>query len=132
MDSLAWMLATCRDTALRNLNRAIELATQATNLDPDDADYSGTLGVAQYRAGDYGAAIEALEKALRLRPEGSAADGFFLAMARWQHGDKEQARKDYERAAAFMEKEKSDDEESLRFNQEAAGLLKIAGGDAPK
>jgi len=81
MNGLAWFLATSTDEILRNPDRAVELATQATNLAPENALFANTLGVALYRAGDYTAAIPPLQKSLSLSKEGSAIDGFFLAMA---------------------------------------------------
>ena len=47
-------------------------------------------------------------------------------MAHWQLGDKEQARKQYDHAVQWMEKNKRQDEELLRFRVEAARLLMIA------
>ena len=49
-----------------------------------------TLGVANYRAGQWKAAVEALEKSLQLQRD-NAWDLFFLAMAHWQLGDREAA-----------------------------------------
>ena len=52
-------------------------------------------------------------------------DDFFLAMAYWQLGDKEQARKWYGQAVAWMKKNRPQDEELCRFRAEAAVLLGI-------
>ena len=53
-------------------------------------------------------------------------------MAHWQLGDKEQARKQYDHAVQWMEKNKRQDEELLRFRVEAAELLMIADKAKPK
>ena len=53
-------------------------------------------------------------------------------MAHWQLGDKEQARKQYDHAVQWMEKNKRQDEELLRFRAEAAELLMIADKAKPK
>ncbi len=49
---------------------------------------------------------------------------FFLAMAYQQLGDKEQARKWYDHAAQWLEKNQPEDPDDLRrFRAEAVGLL---------
>jgi hypothetical protein len=52
-------------------------------------------------------------------------DTFFLAMAHWQLGDKEEARRWYYQAVAWMEKYSPMDEDLRRFRPEAAALLGI-------
>jgi tetratricopeptide (TPR) repeat protein len=140
LQGLAWMLATCPNAAVRNPKRAVELATQAAELRPEDAVCVGTLGTAQYRAGENATAIPVLQKALSLakkdqRNDASAILGFFLAMARWHAGDRGEARKEYGHAVAWMEKEKgksrSTDKEMLRIREEAA-LLIVPGDSAKK
>lgn len=82
-----------------------------------------TLGAARYRARDWNAAIEALKKSMELRQGGNSFDWFFLAMAHWQRGDKEQARNWYDQAVQWMEKHRPQDEELRRLRAEAAELL---------
>ena len=67
--------------------------------------------------------MAALEKAMELRKGGDSFDWFFLAMAHWQLGDKEQARKHYDRAGQWMEKNRLQDKGLRRFHAEAAALL---------
>jgi serine/threonine protein kinase/Tfp pilus assembly protein PilF len=82
------------------------------------------LGVARYRAGDWKAAIEALEKSVALAPDNYVAfNGFFLAMSHWQLGEREAARKSYDQAVAWMDKNAPTDEKLLRCRHEAAVLL---------
>ena len=57
-----------------------------------------SLGWLQYRLGDRKGCIESLEK-----QEDYARDGdFFGAMARWQLGEKAQARAEFDRADAWF------------------------------
>jgi tetratricopeptide (TPR) repeat protein len=84
-----------------------------------EAGHWNTLGVAQYRAGDFKAAIEALNKSMELRKGGDSFDWFFLAMAHWRLDKKDEARKWYERAVQWMEKYHRDNEELRRFRAEA-------------
>ena len=127
----AWFLVTCSDPRLRDPVQAVELAGRATKLQPKNAGYWNTLGVAHYRAGEWKAAIEALEKSRQLRPGGDAADWFFLAMAHWQQGDRHEARRWYDRAVAWMEKNRSHDDDLRRFRVEADELLGLADDRMP-
>ncbi|HEY7116969.1 MAG TPA: tetratricopeptide repeat protein, partial [Tepidisphaeraceae bacterium] len=124
-NDLAWLLATCPDPAMRDPKRAVELVAQAVKSAPEEPNLLETLGTAQYRVGEYPAAVASLEKAIRLRKgDAMAADGFFLAMARWQLGDKQRAREAFDLAAGWMEKNHSKDAEVMRFKEEASALLK--------
>ena len=123
MNVVAWFLATAADPKFRNPARAAEHAKKAVELAPKEGDFWNTLGVAHYRAGDWKTAIEALEKSMQLRKGGDSLDWFFLAMARWQLGDKERARKWYDQAVQWMEKNNPKDNELRRFHAEAAALL---------
>jgi tetratricopeptide (TPR) repeat protein len=135
--NLAWFLVTCPERRIWNPGRAVELAKKATQLAPGNGIYWNTLGVAQYRAGDHEAAIKALGKSTELGSGGVACDWFFFAMAHWQLKHTEEARRWYDKGAAWMEKNKSDDEELLRFRAEAEDLLGItakppAGKEKPE
>jgi tetratricopeptide (TPR) repeat protein len=134
-DSLARLLATCPDPRLREPARAVELARKATELAPQEAPYWNTLGAAQYRAGHWKAAIEALTRALELRKGGDAGDGFFLALAHARLGNAEEARRWYDRAARWGEenrqalsKDAPKQEELRRLHAEATELLGPSGG----
>jgi hypothetical protein len=102
------------------------LATKAVQLAPSDGNIRNTLGVAQYRGGNWGAAVEALQKSMDVRSGGDACDYFFMAMAHWQRDQKEEAAQWYEKGVAWMEKNKSEHEELKRFRAEAASLLGVA------
>jgi len=130
-NNLAWFLATSSDGNLRDPRRALELAKKAVELAPQGNSWN-TLGVAYYRAGEWKAAIEALNKSMDLSNGGDAFDFFFLAMAHWQQGDKDEAQKWHEKAVQWMQKneealkkDKMHDEELRRFRAEAEELLKV-------
>jgi tetratricopeptide (TPR) repeat protein len=128
MNNLAWVLATAKDADLRDPARAVELATTAAQQSPKAADYWGTLGTARYRAGDWKQAALDLEKAIALRgPKDpvNANESFFLAMARWQLGDKAGARASFDKGVAWMDASKLRTDETRRFRAEAAALLRI-------
>src|SRR5262249_5369444 len=51
-NNLAWLLATCSDTRLRDPGLAVALAKKAVELAPQNWSCLSTLGVANYRTGD--------------------------------------------------------------------------------
>jgi serine/threonine protein kinase/WD40 repeat protein/Flp pilus assembly protein TadD len=122
----AWLLATHPDPRRRDPGRALALARRAVDLDPDEGDSWNTLGVAQYRAGDWRGAIKTLEQAIALHGR-TSHDEFFLAMARWQLGERDEALRLYDRAIEWMQKNRPNDEELRRFRAEAAAMLGIGG-----
>jgi tetratricopeptide (TPR) repeat protein len=95
------------------------------NHAPRDARVWNTLGVAHYRTGDWQAAIAALDKSMALGRGGDSIDWFFLAMAHWRLGNKDEARQRYVRAVQWMEKNAPGNEELIRFRAEAAELLGV-------
>ena len=125
LNNLAWLLATCADAQLRNPSEAVTLAKKAVELEPKNGMWWNTLGAAHYRAGDWKAAIAAMNKSMELRKGGDSFDWFFLAMANWQLGKKEEARKWYDKAVQWMDKNQPKDEELRRFRSEAEELLAV-------
>jgi WD40 repeat protein/serine/threonine protein kinase len=129
-NNLAWSLATHPDPRLRDPRRAVALAKRAVELGPESGRFRNTLGVACYRAGDWEAAIAALEKSMELLAGGAESfNTFFLAMAHWQLGEKEEARRWYDRAVAWMDKNQPQNDELKRFRAEAEAVL--GPGDLP-
>jgi serine/threonine-protein kinase len=122
-NNVAWALATWPDPRRRDPAQAVAAAKKAVELEPQKGDWWNTLGVAHYRNGDPKAAIEALEKSMASRHGGDAYDWFFLAMARWQLGDKDAARKWYQQADAWKKKYQPHNPELRRFRAEATALL---------
>jgi Flp pilus assembly protein TadD len=125
LNNVAWLLATCPEERLRDPKRAVELARKAVELAAKEGNYWNTLGAAEYRAGNWKGALEAVEKSMALRQGGDAFDWFFLAMAHRQLGDKDQARKWHDQAVQWMEKNKPDDEELRRFRAESETVLEL-------
>jgi hypothetical protein len=123
-NNLAWLLATCPEPQFRDPQRAVEFAKKSVELAPTEGSSWNTLGAAHYRAGNWRDAIAALEQSLKLQGDNSF-DWFFLAMAHWQLGAKDQARKWYEKAVEWMDKNAKDNDELRRFRREAEELLEI-------
>src|SRR5262249_15058187 len=133
LNGIAWLLATSADSKARDPSMAVKLATKAIALDPDSNKIPNTLGVAYYRAGNWQDAVEWLNKSMEVRQGGDSFDWFFLAMAHWQLGHKDEARKWYDKAVAWMEEHEPKNEELVRFGAEAEELLGVPPPDrAPR
>jgi tetratricopeptide (TPR) repeat protein len=123
LNNVAWLFVTSPAAEHRDPKLAVTLATKAVELAPKAGLIWNTLGVAHYRAGDYRAAVVALEKSRELQRGHDSFDWFFLAMAHWQLGHKKQARTWYDQAVAWMDKHMPQNAELIRFRAEAAALL---------
>jgi tetratricopeptide (TPR) repeat protein len=125
-NELAWFLATCAEPRLWNAAEAVRLARKAVAADRTSADYWNTLGAAHYRNDDNKAAIDALQKAMSLRAQGSSFDWYFLAMAHCRLGDRAKARTLLDQAVQWMDKYMPQDRELSRFRAEAEAMLMSA------
>jgi serine/threonine protein kinase/WD40 repeat protein len=145
LNNLAWCLVNCPDPQFRDVARAIPLAQKAVEQSPETAVYWNTLGVAQYCAGEWTTAIAALEKSEQLEPgRHFSFNAFFLAMAHWQLGNdrgdqlteieeqarvvkqhyhQERARKWFDQAVEWMEKNEPNDAELRQFRAQAEELM---------
>jgi cytochrome c-type biogenesis protein CcmH/NrfG len=65
-NSLAWVLATSADPSIRNGEKAVELAQQASSLSGDNASVLRTLAAAYAENGQFSDAIETAERAVSL------------------------------------------------------------------
>jgi tetratricopeptide (TPR) repeat protein len=123
LNRVAWLLATCPE--IRDPKRAVELARKAVDRAPNESNFWNTLGVALYRAGDWKGAIDALDESETLAPDKYLhSNGFFLAMAEWQLGHKDEARAWYERTIAGMDKRGLKDNGPQSPRAEADELMK--------
>jgi serine/threonine-protein kinase len=127
-NELAWFLATSPEPRWRDAARAVRLAQKAVNAERKSGEYRNTLGVAHYRNGDHKAAVAELETAMSLRAGGGDSyDWFFLAMAHWQLGDRDQARMWFDRAVEWMDRNRPHDDQLRRFRAEAQAMLADPG-----
>ena len=123
-----WKLATAADTEKRNPRKALELAHKAVELLPEAANGWQVLGWSHYRLGHWQETIDAETKSIELqRNDGDPWQWLFLAMAHWQLGEKEAARKYYAQSAASHANSKK--EEVLRFFAEAEELMGLSAAD---
>ncbi len=81
------------------------------------------MGAAAYRNGSYEEARDALLMALELSTTEDASSFFFLAMTLEKLGDRDGARRWYDRAVARMDETYPENPELIAFRQEATELL---------
>jgi len=127
-DSAVWELAArlraaCPDARLHNAARAVEQASRAVEVSPAHATGWQALGMAQYRAGDPEAALAAFDRAMEQRNGGDSFEWFFVAMAHEQLGQRDDARRWYDRAVEWMAANQPTDLDLVRYRTEAAEQL---------
>jgi tetratricopeptide (TPR) repeat protein len=127
----AWLLSNCPATRFRDPERAIALTTKALELAPMSQEAWQALGVAHYRAGHWKASLEALNESSRLRVEGSASEAFFLARVHWRLGEKDEARRWYDKGIRWAkESEPAWFEDLVSDQSETEALLGRRGPEA--
>jgi uncharacterized protein HemY len=92
-------------------------------MSPRNANYWNTLGVAQYRAGDWRSAVNSLDKSMLLRDGGDGFDWYFAAMAYWRLGDKPRADEFFRKAESWRQKEHVTAGELTGIDREAKTVL---------
>jgi tetratricopeptide (TPR) repeat protein len=127
LNKLAWNLATAAERKDRDGRQAVALARLAVNGAPANGNFLSTLGAAHYSAGNWKEALATLEKSMDLRKGGDCFDWFFVAMAHWQLGEKDKARKWFDQAVGWMDKNQPENEKLRRFRADAAELMKLDG-----
>jgi tetratricopeptide (TPR) repeat protein len=118
-NTLAWLLAASPGAATEVYERAAALAQNAVRLTPQTGSFWNTLGVALYRAGDDRAAVDALQRSVRLRNGGDPYDWLVLALARKRLGEAAHARRLYEQSLAWIAEHPKADADLARLRKEA-------------
>ncbi len=134
-NNLAWHLATGIES-IRDPRRALTLARRAVELDPKSILYANTLGVSQYRNGDFKGAVVSLELSLTVSAgDGDGFDLFFLAMAHEKLGHRAEARACHRRGVRWLGDQKNliaaEAEELAAFRAEAEAVLAERSGELP-
>jgi hypothetical protein len=125
------MLAQSPDHRQCNPAQSVEWAKKATKRMPQSGLFWSSLGLASYRAGDWRSCVESISKAIELRNGGEPGDWLVLAMAHWQKGDKDQARRWYGKGAKWMKENDPNSYDLGRLRDEAADLLGLAVPQMP-
>jgi Flp pilus assembly protein TadD len=113
---------------LATYRKALRQAEEACRLKPDDGDIVNTLGVAQYRVGQFAKAVETLSRSDKLNAaqnKGSIpGDLAFLAMAYNRLGQKEKAQEVFVRLQEIMKQPAhAKDRQSQDIFREAEKLM---------
>lgn len=117
------------------IRKGLAIAENLVANYPDASDYRealgyayGAMGIVRYRLGDWAGAIQSFEKVLE-KVSDTQDDGeslFFVAMAHWQIGDKEQARQSYDTAVKWVDKKEFKHPRLLRIEAEAERLMGLS------
>jgi tetratricopeptide (TPR) repeat protein len=125
LNNLARFLVTSPVETLRDPGRAVRLSPIIAGT--EHSEFVGTLGAAQYRAGEFRAAVASLDRATRLEDERLGTDlQLFRAMAHWQVGNTDAARRYYDEAVRGEEWPSYGYNAGLHMlREEAAALLGV-------
>jgi WD40 repeat protein len=126
LNNAAWAVVMRRDAGKDAYTAALRRSEAAVRVAPGEGYILNTLGVAQYRIGDYAKALETLEKSEKLNaPKGPpVTDLAFLAMAHQQLGHKEHARRTLVRLREVMKQPpRVNEAEAIGFLREAEELI---------
>ncbi len=100
---VSWLIAV-RPAAVEDYTEPVRLAQLAVAAQPGNGWYLNGLGAVLYRAGRFAEAAEQLEKGLQKKYENPQAL-FFLAMAHYRLGHRDQARQALEKAIQLLPRE---------------------------
>jgi serine/threonine protein kinase len=101
---------------------AIRLASEAAEVAPTAWQVWNTLGIAQYRAGDYRGAADSLQKSVKLAGGKNAWNWFVLALAHARLGEHDAAREAYDQAEDWVERGGYTNPEFRSLREEAMRL----------
>ncbi len=129
----AWLLATIPDADghFPHAKQAVTWARQANELEPDNANWLNTLGVALYRNEQWQEASDTLQESIKLGSDGPC-NWLFLAMAHVRLNQKPEAAKWYDKSLAWKQANAAalkQDSELRNFFAEAAKMMKAAAVD---
>jgi tetratricopeptide (TPR) repeat protein len=130
LNHAAWLVARRRDMSQSDYARALRHADAAVRLVPESGEILNTLGVAQYRVGQYEQALETLSHSEQLNATDKEMVGplpgdlAFQTMAHHKLGHKEEAKKLLTRLREIAKQDRwSDDVEAQMFLREAEALI---------
>jgi serine/threonine protein kinase/Flp pilus assembly protein TadD len=125
---LVAFMATAEDPKIRDGAEALRLARMTVERAPTNAWSWQALGWGLYATESWKQSIDAFHKSMDLQQDpkgGDAGQWFGLAAAHARLGEKEEARRWYDRAVQWMEKHMPDHDELRRFRAEAEQALGV-------
>jgi tetratricopeptide (TPR) repeat protein len=130
-NNLAWLLVTRPDPHPGDAKKAVESAQLALATNPAEGRYWNTLGAAQYRAGNWQGAKDALMRSMELRGDGDGYDWVLFALLYSRTGPKSRALEWYKKAARWREDFAPWEKDLHAFESEAAERLGLPEPPAP-
>ena len=131
LNESSWNIVRSPKASPERYQQALGWARQACEMNRRNANLLNTLGVAQYRIGDYQAAKKTLQQAMALRPDSdsnkdSAWDHVFLAMTWQQLGKSQQAQRALEQVRDLISLHQLERNRELQaFMREAQRLIPL-------
>ena len=131
LNESSWNIVRSPKASPERYRQALDWARQACEMNRRNANLLNTLGVAQYRIGDYQAAEKTLQQAMALRPDSdankdSAWDRVFLAMTWQQLGKIQQAQRVLEQVRDLISLHQLERNRELQaFMREAQRLIPL-------
>ena len=131
LNASSWNIVRSPKASPERYQQALGWARQACEMNRRNANLLNTLGVAQYRIGDYQAAEKTLQQAMTLRPDSdsnkdSAWDHVFLAMTWQQLGKSQQAQRALEQVRDLISLHQLERNRELQaFMREAQRLIPL-------
>jgi hypothetical protein len=129
LNTLAWALVVSPGRPTRDYDEGLAHARKAVEVAKLPENYN-TLALAEYRAGHWAESLAASERSMALREGPSALDWFFRSLAHWKNGEKDEARKWFEKAVEWTREKAPRNDDLRRFWTEAAQLLDQPGPGA--
>jgi tetratricopeptide (TPR) repeat protein len=124
LNKLSWSVVKLPDEEPQAYERAVRFAEAACKVKPESGHYLSTLGVAQYRLGEYEEALATLAHSDEFNGGKQPADVAFLAMANQRLGRIEEARAGLARLRVLMQDaDLAADEDARNFLAEAEALI---------
>jgi tetratricopeptide (TPR) repeat protein len=122
-NSLAWALVLSPKRPRPDYDEGLMHARRAVELEPNEWAHISTLALAECRSHHWAESLAASGRSMGMENNGIAYDLFPHAVARWQKGDKDEARKWLDKAIAGMKEKDAKNKELLQLWAEAAELL---------
>lgn len=133
LNGVSWGIVRRANASLQEYRRGLLYAESAVRLAPGEPNILNTLGVAQYRSGQFQAAAETLTRCDRQRKESLPEDLAFLALAQHRLGRKAEAAATLRRLReAMREPDKAKDVDCQAFFREAEAAIAQYGAGVKK
>ncbi|HEV8060364.1 MAG TPA: hypothetical protein VGP68_10850 [Gemmataceae bacterium] len=131
LNNSPWYVVRYAASSKKGYERCLDLALEAVRLSPHEGMFVNTLGVAQYRVGQYKEAVETLNKSYAMNQNSfvgeQPADVAFLCMSYARLGRAQEAKEQFALLMQLTKQKRwQEDLESVAFCKEAAEVMRQA------